>query len=104
MVVPTTLNSNSVDRRKWRQMGVPETVGVPAYAVRICAFTCCAEHCFTEPETTLAVDPWMLRCVAQVGTAYLALGAELSFTCAPYLLDTKPGLGEQVSSITIVCA
>jgi predicted aconitase with swiveling domain len=33
VAVPTTLNSNSVDRRRWREMGVPEDLGVPAYAL-----------------------------------------------------------------------
>ncbi len=29
VAVPTTLNSNSVDRRQWRALGVPESLGVP---------------------------------------------------------------------------
>ncbi|KAJ5019758.1 hypothetical protein K4K57_010425 [Colletotrichum sp. SAR 10_99] len=32
----------------------------------------------------------------KIGEAYLKLGAKLSFTCAPYLLDSKPKAGEQV--------
>ena len=31
--VPTTLNSGSVDRRKWRELGVPATLGDPASAL-----------------------------------------------------------------------
>ena len=31
--VPTTLNSGSVDRRKWRELGVPTTLGDPASAL-----------------------------------------------------------------------
>ncbi len=61
--VPTTLNSISVDRRRWRDLGVdPE---------------------FGEPASALA-------------DAYLALGAQPSFTCAPYLLESAPMFGEQI--------
>ena len=31
--VPTTLNSGSVDRRRWRELGVPATLGEPASAL-----------------------------------------------------------------------
>ncbi|MBX2837556.1 MAG: DUF521 domain-containing protein [Gammaproteobacteria bacterium] len=31
-----------------------------------------------------------------VGDAYMAMGAQLSYTCAPYLLPTAPALGEQI--------
>ena len=61
--VPTTLNSISVDQRRWRELGIDPTLGEPASAL---------------------------------GDAYMAMGAQLSFTCAPYLLDSAPGLGEQV--------
>jgi len=61
--VPTTLNSQSVDRRRWRQMGVDEVHGTNANAV---------------------------------GDAYLELGCELSFTCAPYLLESRPKFGQQI--------
>ncbi|WP_243434549.1 aconitase X [Pseudomonas sp. 30_B] len=61
--VPTTLNSISVDHRRWRELGVDKDFGEPASAV---------------------------------GDAYMAMGAQLSYTCAPYLLDTAPGLGDQV--------
>ncbi|AOE85902.1 aconitase X [Pseudomonas sp. TCU-HL1] len=61
--VPTTLNSISVDKRKWRELGVDAALGEPASAL---------------------------------GDAYLDMGARVSFTCAPYLLDTAPGLGEQI--------
>ncbi len=33
---------------------------------------------------------------AALGEAYLAMGARLSFTCAPYLLDSAPQAGEQI--------
>lgn len=61
--VPTTLNSISVDQRRWRELGIEPALGVPASAL---------------------------------GDAYMALGAQLSFTCAPYLLDSAPKAGEQV--------
>lgn len=61
--VPTTLNSISVDQRRWRELGVDPTLGEPASAL---------------------------------GDAYMAMGAQLSFTCAPYLLDTAPAAGEQI--------
>ncbi|MEX4004430.1 aconitase X [Paraburkholderia sp. EG285A] len=61
--VPTTLNSISVDKRKWQELGVDKAFGEPASAL---------------------------------GDAYLNMGARVSFTCAPYLLDSKPKLGEQI--------
>ncbi|WP_338581736.1 aconitase family protein [Pseudomonas sp. MAG733B] len=61
--VPTTLNSISVDQRRWRELGVDPALGEPASAL---------------------------------GDAYMAMGAQLSFTCAPYLLDSAPKAGEQI--------
>ncbi|WP_262299439.1 cis-3-hydroxy-L-proline dehydratase [Microvirga sesbaniae] len=61
--VPTTLNSISVDKRRWRAQGVAEDLGAPASAL---------------------------------ADAYLAMGAQPSFTCAPYLLESAPQFGEQV--------
>lgn len=61
--VPTTLNSISVDKRRWRELGVDPALGEPA---------------------------------SQLGDAYLDMGARVSFTCAPYLLDSAPELGEQI--------
>ncbi|RAI69564.1 hypothetical protein DOZ80_14945 [Pseudomonas fluorescens] len=61
--VPTTLNSISVDQRRWRELGIDPAMGEPASAL---------------------------------GDAYMAMGAQLSFTCAPYLLDTAPKAGEQI--------
>jgi hypothetical protein len=61
--VPTTLNSISVDKRRWRAQGVAEDFGTPASAL---------------------------------ADAYLAMGAQPSFTCAPYLLESAPKFGEQV--------
>ena len=62
--VPTTLNSNSVDRKRWKALGVSSDLGEPAYAL---------------------------------GNAYLKMGcSDTSFTCAPYLLKTKPTFGEHI--------
>ncbi len=61
--VPTTLNSISVDQRRWREMGVAAAFGEPA---------------------------------SQLADAYVEMGASASFTCAPYLLDSAPGAGEQI--------
>ncbi|WP_017906448.1 aconitase X [Pseudomonas asplenii] len=61
--VPTTLNSISVDQRRWRELGVDPALGEPASAL---------------------------------GTAYMAMGAQPSYTCAPYLLDSAPKAGEQI--------
>lgn len=61
--VPTTLNSISVDQRRWRELGIDAALGEPASAL---------------------------------GDAYMAMGAQMSFTCAPYLLDSAPKLGEQI--------
>jgi predicted aconitase len=64
VVVPTTLNSMSVDQRQWKSLGVAPALGEPA---------------------------------AALGDAYLALGATHSFTCAPYLLDSAPSVGDQIA-------
>lgn len=59
----TTLNSISVDQRRWRALGVD-----PAFA---------------EPASALA-------------QAYVDMGAQPSFTCAPYLLDSAPTADQQI--------
>jgi predicted aconitase/predicted aconitase with swiveling domain len=61
--VPTTLNSISVDQRRWRDMGVKTELG--------------------EPSSALA-------------DVYMGMGAKMSFTCAPYLLESAPKASEQV--------
>ncbi|MEG5266277.1 aconitase family protein [Pseudomonas sp. JDS28PS106] len=63
VVVPTTLNSISVDQRRWKTLGVDPSFGEPASAV---------------------------------GSAYMAMGARMSYTCAPYLLESAPKAGEQI--------
>ena len=59
----TTLNSQSCDRRRWKDLGVDASLAANANAV---------------------------------GDAYLQLGCEMSFTCAPYLLPSRPKKGEDV--------
>jgi len=61
--IPTTLNSLSVDKRRWKQQGVDEKFATPA---------------------------------SQLGDAYLEMGAQPSYTCAPYLLDSAPQFGQQI--------
>ncbi len=61
--VPTTLNSLSVDKRRWQAQGVDSVFGNAASAL---------------------------------GDAYMAMGATLSYTCAPYLLESAPAYGEQI--------
>jgi predicted aconitase/predicted aconitase with swiveling domain len=63
VAVPTTLNSISVDHRRWRAQGIDPAFGEPA---------------------------------SQLGDAYVDMGARPTFTCAPYLLDSAPGKGEQI--------
>ncbi|PYH88523.1 DUF521 domain protein [Aspergillus ellipticus CBS 707.79] len=62
--VPTSLNSISIDQKRWRAHGV--------------------EVAFGEAAEKLA-------------QAYTDMGAQPTFTCSPYQLDTAPKLGEQVA-------
>ena len=64
VLVPTTLNSISVDQKRWKAQGV--------------------ESVFGEASKKLA-------------DAYIDMGANPTFTCAPYQLDTAPKQGEQVA-------
>jgi predicted aconitase with swiveling domain len=61
--VPTTLNSQSVDRRRWQKLGVDSTYASNANSV---------------------------------GDAYLQMGCKMSFTCAPYLLPSRPMKGDDI--------
>jgi len=62
--VKTTLNSQSCDRRRWKELGVTASLA---------------------------------RNANSVGDAYLELGCEgTSFTCAPYLLPSRPKKGENI--------
>ncbi|MFK7893871.1 MAG: aconitase X [Granulosicoccus sp.] len=62
--VPTTLNSLSVDQRRWQQHGVDAQFGNAA---------------------------------SELGNAFVSMGAQSTFTCAPYLLATAPQFGQQIS-------
>jgi len=44
----------------------------------------------------LGVDPALGEPASALGDAYMAMGAQMSFTCAPYLLDSAPKAGEQI--------
>ncbi len=44
----------------------------------------------------LGVAPALGEPASALGDAYMAMGAQLSFTCAPYLLDSAPKAGEQI--------
>ena len=62
--VPTTMNALRVDRRRWREQGVPVPLG--------------------ESSEALA-------------DAYVAMGVQPTYTCAPYLLSAVPAFGQQVA-------
>jgi cis-L-3-hydroxyproline dehydratase len=61
--VPTTLNSISIDKRRWREIGM---------------------------------DPVLAQQAEKLAQAYMMMGATMSFTCAPYLLETAPCAGENI--------
>lgn len=61
--VPTTLNSISIDSRRWRE---------------------------------ICMEPEMANQAQSLADTYMAMGASMSFTCAPYLLDTAPKSGENI--------
>lgn len=42
------------------------------------------------------IDPEFGEPASAVGDAYVAMGAQKSFTCAPYLLGSAPAVGEQI--------
>ncbi|MCZ4320482.1 aconitase family protein [Pseudomonas anguilliseptica] len=44
----------------------------------------------------LGIEPDFGEPASALGDVYMAMGAQLSFTCAPYLLDSAPALGEQI--------
>ncbi|KAJ9639071.1 hypothetical protein H2204_003979 [Knufia peltigerae] len=61
--VPTTLNSISIDQRRWRELGMDPTLG---------------------------------REAEKLSQTYMSMGAIMSFTCAPYMLETAPKRGENI--------
>ena len=44
----------------------------------------------------LGIDPAFGEPASALGEVYMAMGAALSYTCAPYLLDSAPKAGEQI--------
>lgn len=61
--IPTTLNSISIDRRRWTELGIDAQLATQA---------------------------------DRLAELYLSMGASPSFTCAPYMLQSAPKLGEQI--------
>lgn len=55
-----------------------------------------SQSCDRRRWQDLGVDPDVAENANSVGDAYLKLGCELSFTCAPYLLPSKPNKGEDI--------
>jgi len=55
-----------------------------------------AQSCDRRRWSVLGIDPKLANNANSVGDAYLNLGCELSFTCAPYLLPTRPTMGEDI--------
>src|SRR5690606_23357985 len=45
---------------------------------------------------SLGIAPAFGEPASELGDVYMAMGASMSFTCAPYLLDSAPALGEQI--------
>lgn len=62
--VPTTLNSTSVDLRRWESQGVDKSLGDEA---------------------------------SELAGQYASMGADPSYTCAPYLLSRPPKAGEHIA-------
>lgn len=62
--VPTTLNSATVDHRRWRALGINTEQGARS---------------------------------DELSQAFLDMGEKVSFTCAPYLLDEAPKIGDDIA-------
>ena len=62
-LVPTSMNSISIDKQRWREIGMDTATSIEA---------------------------------EKLADAYVAMGARPTFTCAPYVLDTAPMLGEHI--------
>lgn len=62
--VPTSLNSISVDQKRWRAQGI---------------------------------DPALGEAAAKLADAYIDMGAQPTFTCAPYQLANAPKFGQQIA-------
>ncbi|KAB8233069.1 uncharacterized protein BDW43DRAFT_319835 [Aspergillus alliaceus] len=61
--LPTTLNSISIDQRRWKELNV---------------------------------DPTLASQAGTLANVYLSMGAQPSFTCAPYTLEDAPKAGEDI--------
>ena len=63
VAVPTTLNSNSVDRRRWQALGVSPSLGEPAYALGDAYLEMgCSDRSFTcAPYVVVYRQPLHLR-------------------------------------------
>jgi predicted aconitase/predicted aconitase with swiveling domain len=70
--VPTTVNAITVDRQRWRDLGVDTGFGIES---------------------------------DELAKVFLDMGAQMSFTCAPYQLDSAPKLGDQIAfgESNVVC-
>jgi predicted aconitase/predicted aconitase with swiveling domain len=70
--VPTTVNAITVDRQRWRDLGVDTGFGIES---------------------------------DELAKVFLDMGAQMSFTCTPYQLDSAPKLGDQVAfgESNVVC-
>jgi cis-L-3-hydroxyproline dehydratase len=81
VVVPTTLNAMSTDRQQW------STLLVPSSAKEISGTSDSVESIANRHKNALAL-----------GEAYLDLGCQASFTCAPYLLanPAPPQQGDDI--------
>ena len=55
-----------------------------------------SQSCDRRRWHELGVAPALAANANAVGDAYLALGCDMSFTCAPYLLPSKPKKGEHI--------
>ena len=56
-----------------------------------------SQSCDRRHWSKLGVDATYAQNANAVGDAYLQLGCEeMSFTCAPYLLPTRPSLGDNI--------
>lgn len=63
VAVPTTMNSISIDSRRWRELGM---------------------------------DPKLSAQAEKLARAYVSMGAQSTFTCAPYGLPNPPKLGDHL--------
>lgn len=74
----------------------PETLVELGARVRV-PTTCNSLTIDRERWGDLGVAPALGEPAERVADAYLAMGVAPSYTCAPYLLESRPGFGEQVA-------